>query len=49
MEMRRVRWPARAAKTAIAAAQVVLPTPPLPPMNRCLVGIRAGVEPPVQN
>jgi hypothetical protein len=28
-----VRWPALAARTAVAAAMVVLPTPPLP-VNR---------------
>jgi hypothetical protein len=31
--MRRVRMPVVAAAMAIAAAQVVFPTPPLPPMN----------------
>ena len=28
--MMRVRWPARAARIAVAAATVVLPTPPFP-------------------
>jgi hypothetical protein len=34
VEMTRTRRPAAAALTATAAAQVVLPTPPLPPMKR---------------
>jgi hypothetical protein len=33
VEMTSVRWPAAAQTTAMAAAHVVLPTPPLPPMN----------------
>ena len=41
--MRRVRLPAAADTTAIAAAQVVLPTPPFPPTNRyCGEGGSAG-------
>jgi hypothetical protein len=34
VETTSVRLPSRAAVRAMAAAQVVLPTPPLPPTNR---------------
>ena len=34
VETTRVRWPAAAQRTAVAAATVVLPTPPLPVNSR---------------
>ena len=38
VETMRVRWPLVAARTAVAAATVVLPTPPLPVNSRIREG-----------
>src|SRR5690606_2731597 len=43
VDMTRVRWPRRAHSSAVAAAHVVLPTPPLP-VKRRTRGTLRGVE-----